>query len=353
MVAWKTERRCPRSSWNSVGLSRYFVHQLQASLEQLHQRKAEWESALPSRTGDLDRLDHRVHNLLEETSRATEELESIQTQKDQEDQALRPLQLQVRKAEAELHRAQEEDGSIRQSQADEISRLRELEILLQAQEQYLIQREGELIVWSQEIDDCLKAKEINWEHRESEMGRAQAKHSEILHQVRSWGIAVGKTKEEQERTSLERTNLKTELAHAQQLCMAKDGEIEKFNNNVLQMQSDTGKELTSLRKSLQERSRELRDFESSFSQLEASHNGCVDMNAEVESLRNQREALQTAAQTDRVHFQDKLDSQTQILAEKNNGIGRIEGEKKKEVSQLNPALGELKGAQLGHANTTQ
>ena len=91
------------------------VQQVQTSLEQLHQRKAEWESALRSRTGDLNRLDRQVHNLLEETSRATKELESIQNQKDQESQALRPLELQVRNAEAELHRAQEEDDSIRQS----------------------------------------------------------------------------------------------------------------------------------------------------------------------------------------------------------------------------------------------
>ena len=132
--------------------------------------------------------------------------------------------------------------------------------------------------------------------------------------------------------------------------MAKDGEIEKLTNNVLQMQSDTGKELTGLRKSLQERSRELRDFQLKCSQLEASHNRCVDMNAEVESLRNQQKALQSAAQTDRVLLQNKLNSQTQIVAEKNDEIKRIESDKKKEVSQLHNALHELKGAQLGQAN---
>ena len=326
------------------------VHQLQTSLEQVHQRKAEWEAALQSRSGDLGRLDRQVHDLLEETSRATKELENIQTQKDQEIQTLRPLQLQVNNAEAELHRAQGEEDSIRQSQADEIRRLRELEILLQAQEQYLIQREEELTAWSQEIEDCLQAKETDLERRESDIEQAQAEHQEILQQVQSREIAVGKTEEEQEKASLERTNLKTQLAHAQQLCMAKDSEIEKLTNNVLQMQSDTGKELTSLRKSLQERSRDLGDFQSRFSQLEASHNRCVNMNAEVESLRNQRKALQSAAQTDRVLFQNKLNSQTQIVAEKNHDIKRIESEKKKEVSQLNNALDELRGVQLGQAN---
>ena len=325
------------------------VHQLQASLEQVHQRKAEWESAIRSRTGDLGRLDLQVHNLLEEASRATKELESIRNQKDQESQALRPLQSQVRNAEAELHRAQEEDDSIRQSQADEIRRLLELEILLQGQEQYLVQREEALTVWSQECEDCLKAKEVDLEYRESDMERARAEHKEILQQVQAREIAVGKTQEEREKISLERTSLETQLAHAQQLCMTKDGEIEKLTNNVLQMQSDTGMELNSLRKSLQERSREFKELESRFSQLEASHNRYVDMEAEVESLRKQREALHSAAQMDRVHFQNKIDSQTQILAEKNNEIERIEGEKTKEVSQLNTALDELKGAQLEQA----
>ena len=185
-------------------------------MEQVHQRKAEWESSIRSRTGDLDRIDRQVHKLLEETSRATKELENIRNQKDQESQTLRPLQLQVRNAEAELHRAQEEDDSIRQSQADEIRRLRELEILLQAQEQYLIQREEELTVWSREFEDYLKAKEINLEHRESDMERAQAEHKAILQQVQYREIAVGKTEEEQENAPLERTNLKTQLAHAQQ-----------------------------------------------------------------------------------------------------------------------------------------
>ena len=325
------------------------IIQLQTSLEQLHQRKAEWDSALLSRSGDLDRLDYQAHNLLEETSRATKEPESIQNQKDQESQALGPLQLQVSNDEAELHRAQEEDDSIRQSQADETRRLRELEILLQTQEQYLIQREEELTAWSQEFEDCLKAKETDLEYRESDIERAQAEHKEILQEVQSREIAVGKTEEQQENTSLERNNLKTQLAHAQQLCMAKDGEIEKLTNNVLQMQSDTGKELTCLRKSLQERSRELKDFQSTFSQLEASHNICVDMNAEVESLRNQRKALQSAAQTERVLFRNKVDSQTQIVAEKNDEIRRIESEKK-EISQLHTALHEVRGAQLGQAN---
>ena len=192
------------------------VRQLQTSLEQLHQRKAEWESALLSRSGDgdLDRLDHQVHNLLEETSRATQELESTQNKNDQDSQALRPLQLQVRNAKAELHRAQEEDNSICQSQADEIGRLRELEILLQAQERYLIQREEALTVWSQEFEDCLKPKEIDLEHRVSDMGRAQAEHKEILQQVQSREIAMAKTEEEQEKTSLERTDLKIQLAYA-------------------------------------------------------------------------------------------------------------------------------------------
>ena len=206
-------------------------------------------------------------------------------------------------------------------------------------------------MWSQEREDCLKAKEVDLEDRRSDTERARAEYKEILQQLQAREIALGKTQEEQEKMSLERTALKTQLAHAQQLCMAKDGEIEKFTNNLLQMQSDTGKELNSLRKSLQERSSELKYFESRFTQLEASHNRCVDMEAEVESLRNQREALQSTAQTDRVHFQDKLDSQTQILAEKTNEIERIEGEKTKEVSQLNTALDELKGAQLGKANS--
>lgn len=186
------------------------VHQLQTSLEQLHQRKAEWKSVLLSRSGDLDRLDRQVHNLLEETLRATKELESTQNKNDQDSQALRPLQLQVRNAKAELHRAQEEDNSIRQSQADGIGRLRELEILLR----YLIQREEALTVWSQEFEDCLKPKEIDLEHRVSDMGRAQAEHKEILQRVQSREIAMAKTEEEQEKTSLERTDLKIQLAYA-------------------------------------------------------------------------------------------------------------------------------------------
>ena len=60
--------------------------------------------------------------------------------------------------------------------------------------------------------------------------------------------------------------------------------------------------------------------------------------------------MQSAAQMDRVHLEDKLDSQTRILSETNNEIDRIEDEKTKEVSHLNTALDELKGAQLGEAN---
>ena len=141
---------------------------------------------------------------------------------------MRQLQLQVGNAEAELHRTQKEDDSIRQSQADETRRLWELEILLQAQEQYLVQREEEIILWSQEYRDYLKSMEANLDHRLSDMKRAREGHKNISQQVQAREIAVGKAQEEQEKMSLERANLKTQLTHAQQLCMAKDGEIENL-----------------------------------------------------------------------------------------------------------------------------
>ena len=263
------------------------IVQLQSSLVELRKRKSEWDSALLSRNGDITRLDRQVRDLLEETLRATENLESIQHQNEQERQALEPLQLQVRIVEAELHRAQEEDASIRRSQADETRRLQELEIRLQAQEQSLIQREEELTEWSQKCEDYQRAK---------------------------------------------------------------DGEIEKLTQNILQTKSETGKELTSLQNSLQERSREFKNLQSRFFQLEASHNKCVDTNAELESLRNERKILQSAAQTDRVLFQNNLDSQRQIVANKNDEIKRIESEKEKEVSQLKTTLDELSEAYLGQAN---
>ena len=235
----------------------------------------------------MARLDRQVRDLLEETLKATRELESIQHQNEQERQALEPLQLQVKQAEAELHRAQEEDASIRHSQVDETRRLQELEIRLQNQEQYLIQREVELTEWSQKCEDYLRAK---------------------------------------------------------------DGEIEKLTQNILQTKSEAGNEITSLQKSLQERSRELKNFQSRFSQLEASHNKCVGTNAELESLRNERNIVQSAAETARVLFQSKLDSQTQIVANKNDKIKRIESEKEKEVSQLKTTLDELREAHLDQAN---
>ena len=263
------------------------ILQLQISLVELRQRKAEWESALLSRSGDMARLDSQVRDLLEETLKATRKLESIQHQNEQERQALEPLQLQVKQAEAELHRAQEEDASNRHSQGDETRRLQELEIRLQNQEQYLIQREVELTEWSQKCEDYLRAK---------------------------------------------------------------DGEIEKLTQNILQTKSEAGNEITSFQKSLQERSRELKNFQSRFSQLEASHNKCVGTNAELESFRNERNIVQSAAETARVLFQSKLDSQTQIVANKNDEIKRIESEKEKEVSQLKTTLDELREAHLDQAN---
>ena len=263
------------------------ILQLQTSLVELRQRKAEWESALKSRTGDMAQLDRQVRDLLEETSKATRGLERIQHQNEQERQALGPLQLQVKQAEAELHRAQEEDASIHHSQMDETRRLQELEIRLQNQEQYLIQREVDLTDWSQKCEDYLRAK---------------------------------------------------------------DGEIEKLTQNIPQTKSETGNELTSLRISLQERSRELENFKSRFSQLEASHNKCVDTNAELESFRNERNILQSAAETDKTLFQSSLDSQTKIVANKNDEIKRIESEKEEEVSQLKISLDELREAYLRQAN---
>ena len=263
------------------------ILQLQTSLVELRQRKAEWESALKSRTGDIARLDRQVRDLLEETSKATRELERLQHQNEQERQALEPLQLQVKQAEAELHRGQEEDASIRHSQMDETRRLQELEIRLQNQEQYLIQREVELTEWSQKCEDYLRAK---------------------------------------------------------------DGEIEKLTQNILQTKSEAGNEITSLQESLQERSRELENFQSRFIQLEASHNRCVGTNAEIESLRNERNIVQFAAETDRVLFQSDLDSQKQIVAHKNDEIKRIESEKEKEISQFRTILDELREAYLGQAN---
>ena len=154
---------------------------------------------------------------------------------------------------------------------DETRRIQGLEIRLQDQEQSLIQREEELTEWSQKCEDYLRVK---------------------------------------------------------------DGEIERLTQSILQTKSETGNELTRPQKGLQERSRELRNFQSRFFQLEASHKKCVDMNPEVESLRDQRKVMQSAAQTDKVLFQNSLDSQTQIIANKNDEIKRIESEKKKEISPL-------------------
>ena len=263
------------------------IFQLQKCLVELRQRKAELESTLKSRTGDMAWLDRQVRDHLGETSKAPRGLERIQHQNEQERQVLEALQLQVKQAEAELHRTQEEDASVRHSQMNETRRLQELEIRLQNQERYLIQREVELTEWSQKCEDYLRAK---------------------------------------------------------------DGEIEKLTQIILQTKSETGNELTSLQTSLQERSRELETFKSRFSQLEASHNKCVDTNAELESLRNERSILQSAAETDRVRFQSSLDSQTKIVANKNDEINRIESEKDKEVSQLKTSLDELREAYLGQAN---
>ena len=263
------------------------ILQLQSSLVELRQRKAEWETALLSRSGDMARLDRQVRDILEETLRATRELEGIRHQNEQKRQALEPLQLQVKQAEAELHRAEEEDASIRHSQADETRRLQELEIRLQDHKQSLIQREEALTEWSQECVHYLSAE---------------------------------------------------------------DSEIEKLNQNIEQAKSETGNELTSLQKSLQENSRELKNLQSRYSQLEASHNECVDTNAELESLRNDRNILQSAAETERVRFQNNLDSQRQIVANKNDEIKRIRVEKEKEVSQLKITLDELRDAYSGQAN---
>ena len=263
------------------------ILQLQSNLVELSQRKAEWESALKSRTGDIARADRQVLDLFEKTLKATEELESIQHKTDQERRALEPLQSQVKTAEAELHRAQEEDASIRYSQVDETRRRREFEIRLQAQEQSVIQREEELTEWSLKFEDYQKAKH---------------------------------------------------------------GEIEKLTQNILQTKSETANELTSLQMSLEERSGELENFQSTLSQLEASHNKCIDTNAELESLRNQQKVLQSAAQVDRVLFQNNLDSQTQIIANKNDEIKRIETEKEEEVLQLHTTLDELREAYLSQSN---
>lgn len=580
------------------------VQQLETALEQLRQRKAEWESAIQSRTGDLDRLDRQAHKLFEEQLRATKELESTQNKNDLESQALRPLQLQVSNAEAELHRAQEEDDSIRQSRAEEERRLHELETGLDDQEQSLIQREEEHMERSQLFDDFQKAKEKDLEDGKLAMERAQAKHKEVLQQLQFREIAVARTEGEQSKakTSLEKisldmryaysvlkslanvtetgldpsvasskelvdavserysnmeeagrtiqqtldqtvqrnsgleaeldstmrtlrdkndlhtaqmkgyedykrrvfsleskvseleklhplvnqlqlecarlqddngtlsllkeasdeqlaegrasqakqeqelkkqlnhkakaitdlnrklgdrdakfgtfqnltrdlekriqeletqlttsqedarrlegalrsdintlqleadvckndyqtlledrdrivkshdtlgnnlaqamrindkvtrsnkalshesTDLKKQLANAQQSCIAKDSEIAKLTENIQQTQSETSEQLTSLQKTLKKRSRELEDSRSRFLQLEASHDKCADMNAEVEALRTQRDALQSAAQTDKVRSQNNLDSQTQIVADKNDEIKRLEND---------------------------
>lgn len=592
------------------------VQQLETALEQLRQRKAEWESAIQSRTGDLGRLDRQVHRLFDEQLRATKELESTQNKNDLETQALGPLQLQVNNAKAELHRIQEEDASIRQSRAEEARRLQELETGLENQEQSLIQREEEHMERSQQFDDFQKAKEKDLEG-------AQAKQTEILQQLQSREIAVARTEGEQSKakTSLEKlsldmryaysvlkslanvtetgldpsvasskelvdavserysnmeeacktvqqtldqmvqrnsemeaeldstmktlrdknnlhtaqmkgyedykrrvfsleskvsvleklhprvnqlqlecarlqedngtlsllkeasdqqlaegratqakqeqelkkqlnhkakaitdlnrklgdrdakvgtfqnytrdlekriqeletqlttnqedarrlegalrsdihtlqleadvckndyqtlledrdriaqshdalgnnlaqatktndkvtrsnnalsresTDLKKQLANAQQSCIAKDGEIAKLTGNVQQTQSENSKQLTCLQKTLKERSRELEDSRSRFLQLEASHNKCADMNAEVESLRTQRDALQSVARTDRVRSQNDLDSQTQILADKNDEIKRLENDlrsKEKLCQSLSKQSGNLK-----------
>ena len=573
------------------------VQQLQTSLEQVQQRNAEWESAIRTRTGDLGRLDHQVHNLLEETLRASKELENTQHKNDLESQALEPLQLQVTNAEAELHRIQEEDALIRQSQAEEGRRLQELESGLDSQEQSLIQREEELTERSQKFDDFQKAKENDLEDGKTDLERAQE-------QLESREIAVSRTEAEQskaktslEKTSLdmryaysmlkslanvtetgldpsiasskelvdaimerysnvqeacntlqqtldqavqqnsgleaeldstmktlrdknnlhtaqmlgyegykrrvfsleskvleleklqplvnqlqldcarlqddngtlgllkeasdqqlaqgratqakreqelknrldemnkantnlkrilvdrdakvctfqnhtrdmekriqeletqlttdqedagrleealrsdlntlqleaddcrndyqtlledrnriaqshdtlsdnlaqaigtrdkvtrsnkalshERNDLKKQLADTQQSCIAKDGEIARLTENVQQAKSETSKQMTSLRDTLRGKSQELDNLQSRFVQLEASHNKCADMNAGMESLRGQRDALQSAAQTDRVRSQNNLDSQTQVLADKNDEIKRLESD---------------------------
>ena len=84
--------------------------------------------------------------------------------------------------------------------------------------------------------------------------------------------------------------------------------------------------------------------------IQASHNKCVDTNAELKSLRDERNILQSAAETDRVRFHNNLDSQKQIIANKYDEIKRIGVEKEKEVSQLKITLDERRDAYLSPAN---
>ncbi len=192
------------------------ILQLQSSLDELRQRKAEWESALSSRSGDMARLDRQVQDLFEETLRATEKLESRKSQTTQEGHALESLQLRVKNAEAELQRAQDEDASIRQSQANETRRLLEAEIRLQDQEQALLQREEALTERSQKFEDYQRAEEKYLEDKKLAMEQAQVEHQKVLQEVQTREIAVGKTENEQEKakTSLEKTSLDIKSAHS-------------------------------------------------------------------------------------------------------------------------------------------
>ena len=148
--------------------------------------------------------------------RATKKLESIKNHNEQESNTLQSLRLQVTSAEAELQRAQEEDASIRTSQADETLRLLEAEIRLQDQEQALLQREETLAERSPKFEDYQRAEEEDLEDKKSTMEQAQAKHQKVLQEVQSREIAVGKTEKKQEKakTILEKRSLNKESAHS-------------------------------------------------------------------------------------------------------------------------------------------
>ena len=195
---WDDQKELPKKFPRFSATLEEVILQLQTSLAELHQRKTEWESALKLRNGDMAVLDRKVHESLEKIFESTKELESIQHKTEQERQALEPLQLQVKQAEAELHQAQEKICGF------------------QDQERSLQQREEELTERSQKFEDHRRAKGKDFEDRKSNMEQAQAEHKEVLHQLQSREIVVGKTEEEQARAkiSLERASLDMKSAHS-------------------------------------------------------------------------------------------------------------------------------------------
>ena len=195
---WDDQDELPKKFPRFSATLEEVVLQLQTSLAELHQRKAEWESALKLRNGDMARLDQQVHGLFDQILESTKKLESIEHKTEQERQALEPLQLQVKQAEAELHQAQEKIRGF------------------QDQERSLQQQEEDLAERSQKFEDHRRAKEKDFEDRKSNMEQAQTKHREVLQQLQSREIAVGKTEEEQARAKiiLEKTSLDMKSAHS-------------------------------------------------------------------------------------------------------------------------------------------